>query len=561
MATERSTDINDTLKRLERKLVRERLAREEAERLLEEKSSELYSLNALLKTQVQDIEVLHHSIDMATDGIALTDSDGAFIYMNPAHAAMFAYTVEELMGQSWTVLYGEAENERIGETVFPRLQNEGSWRGETFGLSKTGATIIQEIVLTLLPSGGLICAARDISARRKREIYARELEGRLQKAEREAALFTLGNAVAHDFNNLIAAISGNAAMLKTALQNDFDNYHRVNQIEIATRQAANVIRSLNVERSNETQNLAPIDLSELIQTGLQIAEAIKPKNIQVISDIPDEAEIVSNEVVVTRCLLNIVKNAFEAINGVGTVSLRVAKTRTDTKLAADVRTLETGVKRDDPIWIVEITDTGSGVPESKLNHIFEDFFTTKPKLVGSGLGLQALRTLADTGNAFVEVETADNVGTRFRLTFYNDVLRAEPRLPVQSVRKEGHGKPRAGLRILLVDDNGLVGRMLEDALLQMKFLPDWVDDPRAVLRLIESAKRPYDLIITDLSMPYIDGQNLSRQIKSIRPDLPIIIYSGQASLIEQSSIYAAILQKPIGMDELGVAIRNAISKG
>lgn len=561
MATELPTDINDRLRRLERKLVRERVAREEAERLLEEKSSELYSLNALLKIQVQDIEVLRHSIDMATDGIALTDGDGAFIYMNPAHAVMFAYTVEELLGQSWTILYGDAENERIGETVFPRLQNEGSWRGETFGRSKTGVTIIQEIVLTLLPSGGLICAARDISARRKREIYARDLEGRLQKAEREAALFTLANAVAHDFNNLIAAISGNAAMLKTALRNDFDNYHRANQIEIATRQAASVIRSLNVERSNETQTLALIDLAELMRTGLQIAEGIKPKNIQVISDIPTEAEIVSNEVVVTRCLLNIVKNAFESMHEGGTVMIRVAKTCSETTLAEDARSLKTGVKRDSPTWVVEITDTGSGVPENKLDHIFEDFFTTKPKLAGSGLGLQALRTLADTGNAFVEVETADNVGTRFRLTFYNDVLRAEPCLPVQSLRNEGHSKLRSGLRILLVDDNGLVGRMLEDALLQMKFLPDWVDDPRTVLRLIESSKRPYDLVITDLSMPYVDGQNLSRQIKSIRPDLPIIIYSGQASLIEQSSIYAAILQKPIGMDALGVAIRNAISKG
>lgn len=561
METARSTDIDGTLKRLERKLQRERLAREEAERLLEEKSSELYSLNGLLQTQVRDIEVLRHSIDMATDGIALTDGDGAFIYMNPAHAGMFAYTVEELLGQSWTILYGEAENERLGEIVFPRLQSEGTWRGETYGLSKTGFTIIQEIVLTLLPSGGLICATRDISARRKREIYARDLEGRLQKAEREAALFTLGNAVAHDFNNLIAAISGNAAMLKTALRNDFDNYHRVNQIEIATRQAANVIRSLNIERSNDTQNLAPIDLAELIQTGLQIAEAIKPKGIQVITDIPVEAEIISNEVVVTRCLLNIVKNAFEAMNGVGTVTLRVATTCSVMALADNVRTLATGVKREDPIWIVEITDTGSGVPENKLDHIFEDFFTTKPKLGGSGLGLQALRTLADSGNVFVEVETAKNVGTRFRLSFYKDVLRADPSLPIRSLRTEGQSKPRAGLRILLVDDNALVGRMLEDALLQMKFLPDWINDPRAVLRLIESAKKPYDLIITDLSMPYIDGQNLSRQIRSIRPDLPIIIYSGQASLIEPSSIYAAILQKPIGMDALGVAIRNAVSKG
>lgn len=558
--TAQSTVTDAALKRLERQLARERAARKEAERLLEEKSSELYALNETLKAQVTDIEVLRSSIDTASDGIALTDSNGAFIYMNPSHANMFAYTVDELIGKSWTVLYGEAENERLGETVFPKLQSDGAWRGEAFGLSKTGETITQEIVLTMLSSGGMVCATRDISIKRKREIYARSLELRLQKAEREAALFSLGNAVAHDFNNLIAAISGNAAMLKTALRNDFDNYHRANQIELATQQAANVIRSLNVERANETEELAPIDLSELLRTGLQISKALKPPDVNMVAHIPHEAMVVSNEVVVTRCLLNIVKNGFDAIDGPGTITLRVAKTPREDALSALARKFEIGTKRDAVEWVVEISDTGSGIPDGKLDRIFEDFFTTKPKLSGTGLGLQALRTLADSGNVFVEVETADEIGTRFRMSFYARQEQYDPTYANTIRQSELPSKTKAGIRILLVDDNPLVGRMLEDSLLQLKFLPDWVADPRQALRMMTSGGKSYDLVITDLSMPHLSGQNLSRQIKSARPEIPIIIYSGQASLIAPDPMFSAILEKPISLDALAVAIRNAVSK-
>lgn len=559
MAVEPSAHSDDRLRRLERRLVRERVAREEAERLLEEKSSELYDLNERLKEQVENIMVLQQSVDMASDGIAITDADGLFMYMNSAHAEMFDYSVDELIGQPWSVLYGMAEKERLGASIFPTLESTGSWRGETYGLSKTDRTIVQEIVLTKLPSGGLICATRDISEKRKRELYARDLETRLQKAEREAALFTLGNAVAHDFNNLIAAISGNAALLKTALREDFDNYHRANQIEVATRQAASVIRSLNVERSNETQQLTLIDLAELMRTGLQIAEAIRPAGVRILTEIPDEAIILSNEVVLTRSLLNIVKNAFEATEGEGVVRLRVAKIKCDESISLNPRYLETGTNRDDPVWVVEISDSGSGVPEGKLDHIFEDFFTTKPQLAGSGLGLQALRTLADSGNVHVEVETAVNVGTRFRLSFFDNVTIVEG--PETQIEFENTvvQKQSQNLRILLVDDNALVGRMLEDALLQMDFLPDWTDDPREALEKIKSDRSSYDLVITDLTMPFVDGADLSRRIKTLLPTMPVIIYSGQANLIEPSPVFASILQKPISMEALNAAIWDAVS--
>ncbi|MEL6686511.1 MAG: ATP-binding protein [Pseudomonadota bacterium] len=545
--------------RLERRLLREVKARKEAEALLEQKSADLYQLNQQLKDQVDRIEVLRQSVDMATDGIGLTDGEGRFIYMNTAHAEMFSYTVEELIGQPWSILYSDAEADRINTSIFPILVDRGSWRGESYGLSKEGRTIVQEIVLTFLPSGGLICATRDISDRRKREIYARDLETRLQKAEREAALFSLGNAVAHDFNNLIAAISGNAALLKDSLKEDFDNYHRANQIEIATAQAANVIRSLNVERSNETKDQSPLDLSELIRTGLQITDAIKPYDIIVDARMPEEATVISNEVVLTRCLLNIVKNAFDAMDGKGTLKLRLTQNPATCRFSKKSETIFLGEPSGQRRWSIQISDTGCGIPADKLSRIFDDFFTTKPDMTGSGLGLQALKMLANTGLSRIKVETEEGVGTRFTIDFYDPVpvSRTKP----EKTQNLSNQTPmdRTGSRILLVDDNALVGRMLEDLLLQLKFKPDWIDDPRDALQSLETHDQTYDLVITDLTMPYLDGAEFTKRLKAMHPDLPVIIYSGQASLIEQSPLYASILQKPISVEKLSDAIRNALS--
>lgn len=548
----------DTL-RLQKRLAREIKARQEAEALLEQKSADLYELNQQLKDQVERIEVLRQSIDMASDGIALTDSEGCFIYMNTAHAEMFSYTVDELIGQSWSVLYSEAETDRINTSIFPILVEKGSWRGESYGLAKTGRTIVQEIVLTFLPSGGLICATRDITNKRKREIYARDLETRLQKAEREAALFSLGNAVAHDFNNLIAAISGNAALLKDSLKEDFDNYHRANQIEVASVQAANVIRSLNVERSNDTTDQSPIDLSELIRTGLQIADAIKPLDVKVDAKLPEEATVISNEVVLTRCLLNIVKNAFDAMQGSGILTLRLTQHPITSRLSEGSRTIFLGEPNGHRLWSLQISDTGTGIPADKLSRIFDDFFTTKPDMTGSGLGLQALKMLAESGLSRVKVESEEGVGTRFTIDFYDPVSVKTVQPDETNTQIQSRPNTLEGSKILLVDDNELVGRMLEDLLLQMKFQPNWIDDPKDALHKLQHDHQPYDLVITDLTMPYMDGAEFAKRLKAIRPDLPLIIYSGQANLIEPSKRYASILQKPISVEKLGDAIRNALS--
>jgi len=547
---------NDELARLERKLNRERRAREEAERLLEEKSSQLFDANQRLEAEAKRARSLVTAIQSASDGIALTDADGLFVFMNKAHAEMFGYEVDELVGQSWSVLYSAKELKRFDKQIMPDFGRYGFWNGETTGLAKTGAYVFQDIALTALPDGGLICATRDVTKRRANQIRARELEQRLQKAEQEAALFTVGNAVAHDFNNLIGAISGYAVLIQGNLDKASKPFKYAERISQAADQAAGVIRSLEVERTNDTDTLDDVDLASLVRTGVSIAEAIRPPGITMDVDIPEAALVKVNEVTLSRCLLNISKNAFEAMGDEGELLIRVTDTPSN-PFDEQTAYVSLGEPSGSYEWIVEIRDTGSGIRQEKLDKIFEPFFTTKTTFKGSGLGLLSLTALVESGMAFVEVISRLDYGTQFRLSFKPEgvehaMLSAEPDM-VRAPSPDGQSP-----HILVVEDEAMMGEVIASTLKNLGYTCDLRHDPRKALAMLEDEAYHVDLLLTDLTMPHIRGDDLSDRAKKLRADLPVIIYSGQAGFIKPDRKYSAILRKPIAANDLDQALQAAL---
>ncbi|GAB5458264.1 MAG: hypothetical protein Hens3KO_12940 [Henriciella sp.] len=554
METNKPND-KDQLLKLTRKLDRERRAREEAERLLEEKSSQLFDANQRLEAEANHARSLMTAIESTSDGIAITDSEGMFIYMNKAHAGMFGFDVPELLGRPWTTLYGEKELRRFDKQIMPIFGRRGFWRGETTGLSKNGDYVLQEIVLTGLKDGGLICATRDITKRRKTQIEARELEQRLQRAEQEAALFTIGNAVAHDFNNLLGAISGYAMLIQNGLDEGTEAHNYAKRIDQAADQAAGVIRSLERERSDDTETLEDVDLSGLVRTGVAIAEAIRPPGINMEIDIPETAAVYTNEVGLSRSLLNITKNAFEAMEGNGELRIRVSDHASEL-LEPRTSYFSLGEASLDYHWVIEISDTGPGIRQEKLENIFDPFFTTKASLRGSGLGLLSLAALVESQTAFVEVISRLDHGTLFRLSFKHRNVPS----PAPIIDKPDAVLPEDIERahILVVEDEVMMGEVIASTLKHLGYSCELRHDPRAAVKLLEDPDYRIDLLLTDMTMPHISGDELAKRAKHLRKELPIIIYSGQAGFIKPDHKYEAVLRKPIAAPDLDRAIKSAL---
>ena len=541
--------------RLERRLERERNAREQAEALLESKSAELYDAARRLERESKRATALSSAIEASSDGIALTDDDGIFTYMNAAHASMFGYAADELIGQPWSVLYAPDVAETFRREIMPVVFTAGSWRGEVEGRAKSGAAVNQEVVLTLRAEGGLVCATRDISERLTREREARELEARLLKAEREAALFTVGNAVAHDFNNLITAISGYALLLQADLEEDSTAYARASRILEAAEQASDVVRSLEVERTNDVRAIEEIDLVKLLRTGLAISDAIRPAGVKVEVELPDQATVRSNEVLLSRALVNIAKNAFEAMQPVGTLTVRLAQTASE-PFSGEIHHYRLGDSERPVAMVLEMIDTGPGISPEQLDKVFNPFTTTKASMRGSGLGLLSLKALADTQSAAVEVETCPGKGTCFRIRFLRPYKTNAPcdeaTDPTQRCAEDMIG-------VLVVDDNGSVGRMLVETLARKGFRAEHEPDPQRALDRIKSGSFEHDVLLTDLTMPQLAGDELARQAKQAAPQLPIVLYSGQAGYVPRDPIYADVLTKPISPERLKEAISAAVS--
>jgi len=507
-----SADIS----RLQRKLLREVKAREEAERLLEVKSAELYEV-------AERSRILVTAIESSADGMALTDDQGNFTYMNATHALMFGYDLPELIGKPWSVLYKEDELKRFETDIMPEFGKDGQWQGDTIGLHKNGS---------------------------RRYFIVRDIEVRLQEAERAATVVTLGRTIAHDLNNLLAAISGYSMILQSDLLGNDAALERAKRIENAAQQAVDVVQSLESKAPNEPLSIQTTELSKLINTTVQIAKGIRPKRVTMELDLDENIFVETNSILLSRCLLNILKNAMEAMPDGGAIHI---KTQTDITLPEDEKGeyLSLGYPVGRCQGKIEITDSGTGMTPNVLEKILDPFFSTKKKDIGRGLGLQSLKTLAEEELAYIRIESVLGQGTSF------SVYLMEPPEEMMSLQEDVTAETNfEQTSILLVEDDEMVGDMLGTTLFRMGYHVVWEKNPLEALKVLDD--KEFDLVITDYNMPHMTGDLLAQSIKAKVFEMPIIIYSGQASEITPSSNYTTILKKPILPDQLESAINSAV---
>jgi len=537
---------DDVVERLKRSLGREQRARQSAESLLESKSAALYQALEDLQHESALARALSEAADAAADGIALTDAEGIFTYMNHSHAAIFQYEPEELIGELWSVLYEPEVAERIGAQAMPIVFSEGSWRGEAVGRRKDGSPQVQEVALTARPDNqGLICITRDASERKAREARIREMEHQLRVSENSIAYYLLSHTVAHDLANLLAVIEGNSAILADALD-DSDLADRVSRIAVATDNARDVITSLETGVDDRLRESTDVDLVAFLQKSIALTESIKPAGVNLKVDLPTEALTHANEVLLSRSVLNIAKNAFEALDEGGSLTIRLMPGADTTGNDCSLRM---GPECPDPEWVLELSDDGPGFSGEDLETYFQPFTSTKSKAQTAGLGLLSVTALAESRSATIEITSVPGKGTRYHILFPNHTPSAHSTKP--------DVKPMASGRILIVDDEIEIGEVLSEQLKRRGFEASFISDPSFALEIL-LASESIDLVITDLNMPDIAGDTLARRVKAKRPDLPFILVSGQSGFVAETGLFEARLRKPVRPHDLYAVVDQFI---
>lgn len=498
-----------------------------------------------------------YAFEVAQDGIAITDPDGCFTYMNRAHAEMFGYgSPIDLHGRSWTVLYDRDTVLRIEDSVFPVIMREGAWRGELEGRAKDGRPVPQEVSLTLRPNGGLVCVTRDISLRQEAEREQVRLREQLNAAQRQEAIGQLATGIAHDFNNVLAAISGSASLLLE--QAGPAAAPHVARIQAAVGTAASLVEKMmfvGARRSHPRR----LDLADVVQEAAELLRASLPARDRLEVDLPEDVLLAeADRTELTQIILNLSINARDALPpGGGRIEIGLRE-----MTAADrAGPVALGVMPRGPGAVLSVRDDGGGIAPDDLQHIFQPFFSRKGDK-GSGLGLPVVAGIVKSSGGALRVTSKVGEGTEFRVYLPlqgNGEAASAPAITpdTQAIVDSNLLK---GKSVLVVDDNVHVLEMLTGILEHCGAEPGPSLSPADALQAFSSDPDGWDLVVTDYDMPEFNGAELARSVRRVRPDVPILLCTALPEAHRQSAadLFDAVVGKPVAMESFVAAAGAAL---
>ena len=397
----------------------------------------------------------------------------------------------------------------------------------------------------------------DVTDRHAAEEELQRIEQQLRQAQRLEALGTLAGGIAHDFNNLLGAILGYGEMALRNVRAGSRLRRDIENIMIAgERGHALVERILAFSRSGIGEQV-PVHVEKVARETLELFAAKLPRHIVVERTLhAADAAVMGDPTQIHQVLMNLLSNAAQAMPSGGTLRVSLERAR----LAAP-RGVTTGSLAAREYVVMEVADSGSGIPAQILERIFDPFFTTKEVGVGTGLGLSLVHGIVSALGGAVDVATTVGKGSTFKvyLPLARDVVvTSEPRkrLPRKHVRM-------ANGRIMVVDDEEALLTLVTETLTKLGYSTVGFASGAKALEAFLADPEHFDAVITDESMPGTSGSELIHRMRELRPTLPVLLVSGYLgpAVIERARAAGAteFLRKPLSARQLQAALERALA--
>jgi PAS domain S-box-containing protein len=490
----------------------------------------------------------------AMEGIYQTTLEGRCINANPALAKILGYdSPEELMNTLTDIseqLYVNPERRTELLRLIEQYGSAREFETQYFQKDRSFAWVSLNMHAVRDKNGKVAYlegTVQDITDRKA-------LESRLIQAHKMEAIGTLAGGVAHDFNNILAAIMGYSEIIKVK----FDEpalHPYVEQILASSERAKSLVGQILTFCRATEQEKRPIDMTTLIGEGLKLLRAILPATIAIRQAISSGTHtVLADPTQIHQVLMNLCTNAAHAMRergGVIEVGLEnLEVTRHATTLDLDIT--------PGPYVKLRVSDTGTGIAPQVIHRIFDPFFTTKKTGEGTGLGLSVVYGIVKGSGGTVTVQSEPGVGSVFSvyLPAITDV--------VQAKLESGESIPKGNERILLVDDEEVLAKMWCDILMDLGYMVTATTESTNALEICRNGPDQFDLVITDMTMPGLTGTNLSKEILRLRPDMPIILCTGFNELVTEEKAKAMGIRefamKPLNLRSFAVLIRKALEK-
>ncbi len=479
-------------------------------------------------------------INSSLDAIVCVDADQRISVFNPAAAALFQCPAEQALGTSLARFLPEA----LPAIAATEAATHASL-GELTGQTAAGTPLALEVSVSCErhPQGNITTVfARDLTGRKA-------MEAQLRESHKMQAVGTMAGGIAHDFNNILSAILGNVELAKQDAGADSPALVSLGEIEKAGRRARDLVRQILTFSRNETPTRQPVQLAELVQESKRLLKVTLPPHIKLLTQIDTTAPtVLADATQVGQALVNLGTNAIHAIGSErGTVRIELGQAELDAT-RAEALGLTAGLYAT-----VTVRDTGSGMSPETLQRIFEPFYTTKEVGRGTGLGLAVVHGVMRTHMGMVDVQSTPGVGSAFTLYFPALTEEVTPP-PTPEPPKARRQKSSAGGRVMYVDDDQALVFLVQRVLTRQGLQVRTFHDPQQALAALRDDPLGVDLLVTDYNMPGFSGVDLLREVRAIRPELPVALASGYVTPeIEQSAREAgarALIHKPNDVDEL-----------
>ena len=517
---------------------------------------------------ISDLEVLRSSearkdavLRTALDAVITMSHEGRITEFNPAAEAMFGYERDEVLGHSLAELIIPERFRRAHTEGLARLVEHGESkvvgrRIEIAALRRDGTEFPVEIAITRIPLVGAPTFTgyiRDLTERKQAEAKLRESEEQLRQSHKMEAIGTLAGGVAHDFNNILTAILGYAALLKRGLDSREATTRAADVIEKAAQRGAALTRQLlGFARKGKNQTV-PVDLAATIREVLELLHRTLDKNIRITQAPGTERLFVAGDPAqLQQVILNLAVNARDAMPNGGELTFAVEPVRLDEAGCGRVR----GTKPGEHVRL-SIRDTGSGIPEDVMARIFEPFFTTKERGKGTGMGLAMVYGIVENHGGGIRVDSHVGAGTTFEI-----YLPRGAGAPVEAPVEAQPGVRGAG-RVLVVDDEDAVREVTADLLKDLGYdVATAVDGVDAVEYYSRHADE-IDLILVDLVMPRMGGRECFRALKELNPDVRAVLCTGYGfNIAAQELLDEGILDfisKPFEPGRLSAVVSRSLT--
>ena len=491
--------------------------------------------------------------ETAEDAIFMKDQERNFVLVNPKAETFWGFSASALIGHTAEEFSTEDNAKKDRESDARVL------RGETVeedctrlvdGVNRTYHVIKVPMNDASGRVSGICSIARDITDKLK-------MEAQLAQSQKMEAIGTIAGGIAHDFNNILGAIVGYTELAQLDLSEGSKTSAHLDAMLRSAKRATDLVKQILAFSHQDWQTAKPIHLIPVVKECLELMRASLPTTINIQQQLSDDSGVVNaNPTQIQQVLMNLITNAAHAMGAEGgDIYVKLENIPISNRHTTSSVQLEFG-----PYVMLTVKDTGHGMDEATQKRIFDPYFTTKEKGVGTGLGLAVVQGIVTKAGGSVAVESKVGKGTSFQVY----LPRVEAEVTESKLKVSTEPFPEGRECILFVDDEKSLAHIGKQMLQKLGYDVIAKTNPKEALAVFRKNPDKIDLVVTDQTMPNMTGDKLVQHIMALKPGIPVIICSGFSEMMNKKKAESLgvrkFVMKPLEMRELAETIRQILDE-